>query len=131
MCRCRSTGRCRHGQCIPPLFLVAPPPVPVLLLTVPSDVFGEAITPLPRRRVAEPELLLRSVGGVRAHTADIGRMLHAALDAAPSLIVALHLAAPELKGALDRRRCCAGGVPDPPRLVPPLPASCKSPRCCR
>ena len=64
----------------------------------------KTITPLHRCRVAEPELLLRGVSGVRAHAADIGKMLHAALDAEPSLIVALHLAAPESKGALDRRR---------------------------
>ena len=104
------------GQCIPPLVLVAPA-APVLLLTVPSDVLGEAITPLRRRRVAEPELLLCGVGGVRAHAADINRMLRAALDAAPSLIVALHLAALESKGALDRRRCCVGGVHDPPNVL--------------
>ena len=45
----------------PPLVLVAPAP-PVLLLMVPSDVLGEAIAPLHRRVVAEPELLLRGVG---------------------------------------------------------------------
>ena len=69
----------------PPLVLVVPAPAPVLLLTVPSDVLGEAIAPLHRRVVAEPELLLRSVGCVRAHAADIDRVLRAALDAAPSL----------------------------------------------
>ena len=52
------------GQCIPPLVLVAPA-APVLLLMVPSDVLGEAITPLRRRRVAEPELLLCGIGGCR------------------------------------------------------------------
>ena len=101
-----------------------PPPRPscprrssVLLLTVPSDVLGEAITPPHRRRVAEPELLLCGISGVRAHAADINRMLRAALDAAPSLIAALHLAALESKGALDRRRCCVGGVHDPPHVL--------------
>jgi hypothetical protein len=93
---------CVVGQCIPPLVLVAPT-APVLLLTVPSDVLGEAIIPLRRRRVAEPELLLCGVGGMRAHAADINIMLRAALDAAPSLIAALHLAALESKGALDPR----------------------------
>ena len=101
-----------------------PPPRPscprrssVLLLTVPSDVLGKAITPPRRRRVAEPELLLCGISGVRAHAADINRMLRAALDAAPSLIAALHLAAFESKGALDRRRCCVGGVHDPPHVL--------------
>ena len=74
----------------PPIVLVTPIPS-VLLLTVPSDVLGEAITPLHCRRVAEPELLLRGIGGMRAHAPDINRMLHAALDAVPSLIVALNL----------------------------------------
>ena len=41
-------------------------------------------------------------------------MLRAALDAAPSLIAALHLAALESKGALDRRQGCIGGIHDPP-----------------
>ena len=54
----------------PPLVLVAPAP-PVLFLTVPSDVLGEAIAPLHRRVVAEPELLLHGIGCVRAHAADI------------------------------------------------------------
>ena len=59
---------------------------------MPSDVLGEAITPLRRRRVAEPELLLCGVA-------------------------ALHLAALESKDALDRRRCCVGGVHDPPHVL--------------
>jgi len=63
----------------PPLILLVAPAAPVLLLTVPSDVLGEAITPLRRHRVAEPELLLCGVGGVRTHAADINRILHAAL----------------------------------------------------
>jgi hypothetical protein len=77
---------CRHGQCIPPPCpIVAPtPPPPVLLLTVPSDVLGEAIAPIHRRVVAEPELLLCGIGCVRAHAADIDRVFRAALDAAPS-----------------------------------------------
>ena len=68
----------------PPLVLVVPAP-PVLLLTVPSDVLGKAIAPLHGRVVAEPELLLRGVGCVRAHAADIDKVLCAALDAASSL----------------------------------------------
>ncbi len=34
------------------------------------DVLCKALAPLHRRRVAEPELLLGGVGGVRAHAAD-------------------------------------------------------------
>jgi hypothetical protein len=122
---------CLHavGQCISPLVLVAPAP-PILLLTVPSYVLGKAITPFHRHRFAVPELLTCSIGGMHAHAADINRMLCAALDAAPSLIATLHLAALELKGALDRRRCCVGGIhTPPPRLVPLPPMSCESPCC--
>ena len=104
------------GQCIPPLVIVAPA-APVLLLTVPSDVLGESITPLRRHRVAEPELLLCGIGGVRAHAADINRMLCAALDAAPSLSMMSPVAVLEPKGPPDGRRCCAGGVHDPPHVL--------------
>ena len=95
---------CRHGQCILPLVLVAPAPPPVLLLTVPSDVLGEAIAPLRRCVVAEPELLLRGVGCVRAHAADIDRVIRAALDAAPSLSMMFSVAVLEPKGPPDNRR---------------------------
>jgi hypothetical protein len=88
----------------PPLVLVAPTPAPVLLLTVPSDVLGKAIAPLHRRVVAEPELLLRGVGCVRAHAADIDRVLRAALDAAPSLSMMSPVAVLEPKGPPDGRR---------------------------
>jgi hypothetical protein len=88
----------------PPLVLVVPAPAPVLLLTVPSDVLGEAIAPLHRRVVAEPELLLRGVGCVRAHAADIDRVLRAALDAAPSLSMMSPVAVLEPKGLPDGRR---------------------------
>ena len=88
-----------------------PPPRPscprrssVLLLTVPSDVLGEAIAPLRRCVVAEPELLLRGVGCVRAHAADIDRVLCAALDAAPSLSMMSPVAVLEPKGPPDGRR---------------------------
>ena len=87
----------------PPLVLVVPAP-PVLLLTVPSDVLGEAIAPLHRRVVAEPDLLLRGVGCVRAHVADIDRVLRAALDAAPSLSMMSPVAVLEPKGPPDGRR---------------------------
>ena len=88
----------------PPLVLVAPTPAPGLLLTVPSDVLGKAIAPLHRRVVAEPELLLRGVGCVRAHAADIDRVLRAALDAAPSLSMMSPVAVLEPKGPPDGRR---------------------------
>jgi len=86
----------------PPLVLVAPAP-PVLLLMVPSNVLGKAIAPLYRHVVAEPELLLHGVGCVRAHAADIGRVLRAALDVAPSLSMMSPLAVLEPKGPPDGR----------------------------
>ena len=94
---------CCHGECIPPLVLVAPAP-PVLLLMVPSDVLGEAIAPVHRCVVAEPELLLRGIGCVRAHAADIDKVLCAALDAAPSLSMMSPIAVLEPKGPPDSRR---------------------------
>ena len=99
---------------IPPLVLFAP--ALVLLLAVPRDVLGEAIAPLHRRWVAEPELLLRDIGGMRAHAADVSRMLCAALDSAPSLIVAVHVAGLASNGPPDRWCCCGGVVRDPPVL---------------
>ena len=86
----------------PPLVLVAPAP-PVLLLMVPSDVLGEAIAPLHHCVIAEPELLLRGVGCVRAHAADVDRVLRAALDAAPSLSMMSPVAVLEPKGPPDGR----------------------------
>ena len=61
-----------------PFVVVYPPPVlfapaPVLLLAVPRNVLGEAIAPLHRRWVAEPELLMRGIGGVRARAAERSR----------------------------------------------------------
>ncbi len=88
----------------PPPCPSCPRPPPVLLLTVPSDVLGEAIAPLHRRVVAEPELLLRGVGWLRAHAADIDRVLHAALDAAPSLSMMSPVAVLKPKGPPDGRR---------------------------
>ena len=94
-------------QCIPPPVLVAPTPPPFsfsrCLLTVPSEL-GKAIAPLHRRMVAEPELLLRGIGCVRAHAADIDRVLRAALDAAPSLSMMSPVAVLEPKGPPDGRR---------------------------
>jgi len=89
----------------PPPCPSCPRPPPVLLLTVPSNVLGKAIAPLYRHRhvVAEPELLLRSIGCVRAHAADIGRVHCAALDAAPSLSMMSPLAVLEPKGPPDGR----------------------------
>ncbi len=87
----------------PPHVLVASAP-PVLLLTVPSDVLGKAIAPLQRCVVAEPELLLCGVSCLCAHAADIGRVLRAALDAAPSLSMMSPLAVLEPKGPPDNRR---------------------------
>ena len=77
---------------------------------MPRDMLGEAIAPLHRRWVAEPELLLHGIGGVRARAADVGRMLRAALDAAPSLIVAVQVAGLEWNGPPDRWCCCSGVV---------------------
>jgi len=87
----------------PPLVLVAS--APVLLLTVPSNVLGKAIAPIHRRGVAEPELLLRGLGGggMRAGAANIC-MLCAALDVAPSMSIMFPLAVLELKGPPDGRR---------------------------
>ena len=62
------------------LILVAP--TPFLLLVVPSNMLGKTLDPLHGHGVVEPELLLCGRCGVRAHAADIGRMLLAALDAA-------------------------------------------------
>ena len=55
----------------PPLVLFAP--APVLLLAVPHDVLGEAIAPLHHCWVAEPELLLRGIGGMHARAAECSR----------------------------------------------------------
>ena len=99
-----------------PLLLFTPPPCPIF--PCPCSVLGKkAIAPLHRCWVAEPELLLCSVRGVRAHTADIGGMLCAALDAAPSLIVVVHVAGLESKGPPDRWCCCSWGVRDCPRIL--------------
>jgi hypothetical protein len=70
---------------------------------VPSDVLGKAIAPLHRCVVAEPELLLRVVGCVRAHAEDIDRVLCAALNAAPSLSMMSPVAVLEPKGPPDGR----------------------------
>ena len=51
VCCRRSSRCCCYGPCIPPLVLFAP--APILLLAVPRDVLGKAITPLHHRGVAE------------------------------------------------------------------------------
>ena len=85
----------------PPLVLVAS--APVLLLTVPSNVLGKAIAPIHHCGVAEPELLLRGLGGMHAGAASIC-MLCAALDVAPSMSIMFPLAVLELKGPPDGKR---------------------------
>jgi hypothetical protein len=68
-CRCCSRCCCCYGPCIPPLVLFAP--APNLLIVVPRDVLGKAFVPLHHCGVAEPELLLCGVGGVRACAGNI------------------------------------------------------------
>ena len=60
--------RCRRRCRLPPPILIVPLPVRFAVLEV--DMLSEALAPLHRRGVAEPELLLGGVGGVRAHAAD-------------------------------------------------------------
>ena len=106
--------RCRHRRLPPrrigfppPLILIVPTPIRLAVLVL--DVLGEALAPLRGCWVAEPELLLGGVGGVRAHAADKDCLLRAGFVFASPLRATIPLAL-LLDCLPDRRRCSRGGV---------------------
>jgi hypothetical protein len=77
-------------------------------------MLGKALASLRQRGVAEPELLLGGIGGMRTRAADVDRMLLAVLASAPSLNTVSPLAARlATNSPPDRRRRCSGGVHNP------------------
>ena len=91
----------------PPLILIVPTPIGLAVLVL--DVLGEALAPLRGCWVAEPELLLDGVGGVRAHAAVKDCLLRAGFVFASPLRATIPLVL-LLDCLPDRRRCSRGGV---------------------
>jgi hypothetical protein len=89
LCSCSCIPRCcRRRRHPPPHRVEFPPPLILLIAPIPLivlvvDVLCEALAPL--HSLAEPELFLVGIGGVRALTADVDCLLRASFAAASSL----------------------------------------------
>ena len=93
--------------CLPPVLIVS---LPVCFAVLGVDMLSKALAPLHRRGVAEPELLLVGVGGVRTHAADKDRFPHAALAAASPLCAMSTLFMLHLECFPDCRLLCVGST---------------------
>ena len=81
-------------------------------------ILGKALAPLNCCRIAEPELFLGGVGGVRARAADVDGLLLAFLATTPSPHVMFPLAAwLATSSPLDCRRRCSYGINHPCFLI--------------
>jgi hypothetical protein len=91
----------------PPLIVIVPTLIRLAVLVL--DVLGKALAPLRGCWVAEPELLLGGVGGVRAHAADKDCLLCAGFVFASPLRATIPLAL-LLDCHPDHRRRGRGGI---------------------
>ena len=83
-----------------------------------GNVLGKALTPLNCHGIAEPELLLGGVGGMRAPAADVDGLFLAFLATAPPMCMMFPLAAwLATSSPHDCWRCCSGGIRDCPRFL--------------